>query len=103
MRGSLSLFKDFETEIPQQTNEERKERIFHAKKCEALVDRFFYYGKFTDKRYTKILEHLSEEFFLSQITIAELLDDNSDMLRALKQSPPENKSMFVKKWPHLIW
>lgn len=102
MRGSLSLFKDFDV-APQPTNEERKERIYHAKKCEALVDRFFYYGKFTDKKYSSILNALSEEFFLSNITIVELIEDNDELMQELKKSPPENKNFFAKKWPHLVW
>lgn len=102
-RGTLTLFKDiFEADQSTPETEEIKGRAQLQKRNECLVDRYYHKGKFTDKRYSKILEELSEEFFLSQITVAELLEDNFGMLQTLKAEQPQ-KSHFIKKWPHLVW
>ena len=108
MRGQITLFNDIfieaSTASTGSATEVKKGRsaVLHAKRNECLIDRFFYKGKFFDKRYNKIIEELSHEFFISPVTIPEVISENYTQLLALKNQNPE-KSYFVKKWGHLSW
>jgi hypothetical protein len=102
MRGTLTIFKDVFETPPIKKEENGTGRDLLKQRNECLVDRYYFYGKFTDKRYSKILEHLSQEFFLAQITIADLLQDNFEMIDKLRHEQPQ-KNYFTKKWPHLVW
>lgn len=104
MRGSQTLFTDvFKTAVPD-LKAQRKGRSaqLHTLRNECLVSRYYYYGKFTDKRYLTILEMLSREFFISTVTIPEVLNANFGLLNTLKEQQPK-KAYFAKKWPHLVW
>jgi hypothetical protein len=103
MRGSRTIFKDVFENRPTPV-EKRKGRspMFHQQRNEVLVARFYYYGKFTEKRYEGILDSLSFEFHLSPVTIPELISDNMEQLASLKAKQPP-KSYFSKKWPYLVW
>lgn len=105
MRGSLSLFTDiFEQPVTPGPEVRRKGRSpeLHAKRNECLIDRYYYYGKFMDRRYESIIKTLSEEFFISPVTIPEVIAENSSLLLNLKKNQP-SKNWFSKKWPHLSW
>lgn len=107
-RGTLKLFKDIFTD--EEENQERIEetiskgrsKTLNSKRNECLLDRYFFYGKYSGKRYDLILEMLSTEFFLSEVTIPKIVDENLDKLIELKKEKPE-KSFFQNKWPHLVW
>jgi hypothetical protein len=104
MRGANTLFKNVFQKQKSEVTKKRKGRSpeLHALRNECLVDRYYYYGKFSDKRYTIIIETLSHEFFISPITIPELLSKNYSKIDKLKKQLPA-KTYFVKKWPHLRW
>lgn len=103
MRGQQSLFQ--EVFVPATTltvsRQGRSERL-HNRRNECLIDRYYFYGKFTDKRYDSILKTLEDEFFLEEITLQKRLSENFELLSKLKSEQPA-KSYFVKKWPHLVW
>jgi hypothetical protein len=102
LRGSLTLFADiFETPAPKLVKKGRSSQL-HDKRNECLVDRYYFYANFSDKRYSAIIEILSVEFFLSTVTIPELLQANQAQIRALKKQNP-GKVWFKGKWPHLTW
>ena len=102
MRGSNTLFSDiFEDNKPPKQRKGRSLNLIN-KRNECLIARYFYYGKFCDKKYTSIIEILSEEFFLSTVTIPEIIDDNSQLLHSLKKEA-NNPNHFKNKWPHLTW
>jgi len=103
MRGSLSLFADvFEKPAPEASRKKGRSAELNARRNECLVDRYFFYGKYTDKRYSNIIEILSQEFFLSTVTIPEVISENVALLAKLKKEQP-SKSFFSKKWTHLNW
>lgn len=89
------------TRTPDERRKGRSAEL-HDLRNECLVARYYFYGKFTDKRYSKILEDLSREFFLSTVTIPEVLDENFESLNELRNQQP-TESFFKKKWPHLVW
>jgi hypothetical protein len=94
----VEMFFDWKEEKPRQTITDLTKM-----RNDCLIDRYYYYGKFTDKRYDAILNHLQQEFFINATyTIPELLNDNFELLDKLKASKP-GKDYFKKKWPHLVW
>jgi len=104
-RGSLTLFRDvFEPETAElQVSKSGRSAELHSKRNECLVDRYYFYGKYTEKRYMAILSALREEFFLSsEITLPRLISDNYGHLAELKALQPP-VAYFKKKWPHLVW
>lgn len=104
MRGSLTLFTDIFEESATTSGTKKKGRSseLHAKRNECLIHRYYFYGNFSDMRYTAIIEALAQEFFLSTVTIPEVIQSNIDLLKNLKDIKP-NKTFFVKKYPHLNW
>jgi hypothetical protein len=104
-RGSLTLFNDiFVAEETPVLTVQRKGRSpeLISKRNECLVSRYYFLGKFTDNRYNKILDTLEDEFFISTVTIPEIITENYELLVELKQKQP-NRDYFKKKWPHLVW
>lgn len=104
MRGSQSLFADIfvKESHPQPRLRKGRSRELIARRNECLITRYYFYAKFKEKRYDKILEALSAEFFLSDYTIPEIITANYAQLKGLhKEQPPI--SVFAKKWPHMVW
>ena len=104
-RGSITLFKAIfiETEeMPVVEKRKGRSELLNSKRNECLIDRYFFYGKFSALKYEKILENLSAEFFLSEVTIPKIVDEHLEKLVALKAQKP-SKQYFQKKWPHLVW
>lgn len=69
---------------------------------DCLLDRYYLYGKFYGLRYELIIKQLSKEFFLSEITIPQIIEDNFEKLTAVKKAAP-NREQLIEKWPHLNW
>lgn len=102
MRGSNTLFADiFEKETPSKTKKGRNP-ILIAQRNDCLIDRYYYYGKFHNSRYSFIIETLSTEFFISEVTIPDVINDNFNKLSELKKLQPSQK-YFKDKWPHMMW
>lgn len=101
--GTLTLFKDIFVPVapPTKQRKGRSKELFQ-KRNECLVDRYWYYGRTSEKRYDVILKTLSGEFFLSEYTIAEIINDNYVLLKKVNEKKPE-KSYFSRKWTHLVW
>lgn len=103
MRGSNTLFNDIFT-TPEAAVKQRKGRssTLIAKRNECLIDRYYFFCKFHEKRYDVVLRTLSAEFFISSVTIPEIIDENFALLANLKKEAPA-EIYFKKKWPHLSW
>jgi hypothetical protein len=105
MRGQQSLFEGFFTtdnEQPVMNARQGRSEELHNKRNEALVERYYFYGKFTDKRYEAIVDQLSEEFYIAPFTIQERINENFSKMSELKAMQP-TKDYFKKKYPHLVW
>ena len=102
-RGSNTLFADiFENAKPVEKQRKGRSSTLIAQRNECLIDRYYYYGKFHNSRYSFILKTLSTEFFISEVTIPEVIDDNFNLLSQLKTLQPNTK-YFKDKWPFLQW
>ncbi|MEO6456550.1 MAG: hypothetical protein ABIN97_20910 [Ginsengibacter sp.] len=106
-RGSKKIFSDlFET--PFQKHKKGRSKKLYILRNECLLDRYIYYGHLSGKRYDLILKILSNDFFLSESTIADLLNCNYEKLSSLKKSYQALSQIAIKKklkskWPHLSW
>ena len=103
-RGSQSLFADI-FEIPtekQSVIKKGRSSNLNLKRNECLIDRYYYYAAFTDKRYSKIIETVAEQFFLSPVCIPEIISSYRSHLTNLKKMQPSVK-YFKDKWSHLNW
>ena len=106
MRGTNTLFTNiFEqpNEPAQKTGKGRNSRL-HEARNEALVSRYFYYGNFFDRKYIYeyIIKKVATEFYLSPVTVPEIIEANYNLLVTLKKESPPLK-FFKEKWPHLVW
>jgi hypothetical protein len=105
-RGSQTLFKNIFIEAEEKPLQEEpkkgRSKQLNSKRNECLIDRYFFYGRFSGLRYELILATLSVEFFLSDVTIPKIVDENLDKLIQLKQAKPD-RQYFKTKWPHLVW
>ena len=104
MRGQQAIFADYLDDFPPVMSVSRKGRSeeLHAKRNEALVERYYYYLIFGDKRYNIILDILQNEFHIASYTIHERISENRTILDELRGKKPE-LSYFKKKYPHLVW
>jgi hypothetical protein len=90
MKGVNTLFNDIfidKTE-PEKQRKGRSESLYILRN-ECLLDRFFFYGKLTDKRYDVIVRTLSTEFFISEVTIPKVIDENYNKLATIKKQYKE--------------
>lgn len=113
-RGSVSLHKSLFDLEP--VNVTTVEVSMTDKRNECLVD-FYYYtgqkqieykGRFIKMAYSDLLEIVSNTFFISSITVHNVLQSNRDKLALVKQqwkdkSEDEMKKHFQTKWPQFVW
>lgn len=78
--------------------------VLNRNRNACIVYRYYFYSKFFSGKlnYSFIIERLSNEFFLSPVTVPELLKSNSKTLTELKEQQPTIK-MLSNKYPHLNW
>ena len=104
-RGSVTLFANiFEEPVLTPVNS----ASLRQKKIDCIIDFYYYTGRKTDYKYSRLLETVSHTFFLSPFTLHDIIQGNLDKLTLLKQEfkdrPVEKlQKEMVKKWPHLVW
>ncbi|HXS35238.1 MAG TPA: hypothetical protein VN721_00945 [Flavipsychrobacter sp.] len=72
------------------------------KRNECLIARYYYYRNFTDKRYEVIIDLLVDEFWLTRLTLPQVISKYTVELRKLTDLRPE-RAYFMNKWPHMKW
>lgn len=106
MRGINTLYTDIFDQSKEPTPKSGKGRSSHLHQArnEALVSRYFYYGNFFDRKfsYEFIINKVATEFYLSPVTVPEIIEANYNLLVKLKKEQPAIK-YFKEKWPHLVW
>ena len=104
MRGVqlfVNLFNETET-LPACRQSKGRSGELDARRNELLLHRFYYYGKHTAWRYERILEQLSNEFFITERRIQDIIQEQQEQLRELRQEAPQPAAMR-QRWPHLMW
>lgn len=104
MRGTANFNSLFSDILPELTKQEGKGRSpdLNARRDELILYRYFFYGANTPYRYDLIISTLSEEFFLSERRIQDIISTHAILLRQLRQKPPV-LTQLKEKYPHLIW
>lgn len=107
LRGSNVLFKDIFIAEPEKQEKGRSKSLY-ANRNSCLIDRYCYYGQSTDKNYEAIVRLLSVHFFISEVTVVNVINDNIDVLVQKRKEYKEIslsllRKKLAEKWPHLIW
>lgn len=102
-RGTVKIYKNIFNEIdPKRRVSRGRSRNLLMERNKCLIARYYFYGHFCQNGYGDIIERLSHEFYLSTVTITELITENMDVLDKLKDEQPELR-FFKERWPHLKW
>lgn len=107
LRGANTLFKDIFIAEPEKQEKGRSKSLY-ADRNSCMIDRYCYYGQTTDKRYESIITKLSTEFFISEVTVSNVINCNIDVLLEKRKEYKEIMStklvkLLAEKWPHLVW
>lgn len=73
-----------------------------GKRNDCLLARYYYYSHFRDKGYEEVISLLAKEFFLSSITIINIILENTEHVQMLKDKA-KSLSFFNTRWGHLKW
>jgi hypothetical protein len=101
MRGHQTLFNEIIEESPLRVVKGRSERL-DSQRNQCLVERWLYMMKVTGWRYDLMLRMISTDFFLSERTIINVLDENNNLLRSIRNDLPTKKDL-EKRWPQFNW
>jgi len=103
MRGT-QLHKKLTAPVELTTTMHKKGRNtgLLAKRNIALFHRYYYYARVYKVSYERILLILQEDFFLSPLTIADLLSENFKTIQEINKSQP-SKETLKKKFPAFNW
>jgi hypothetical protein len=106
VRGHTFFKSIIDVKVPKQRKGRSIEFITKRNNC--LIDRYLFYALATKDRYEAITMRLSEFFFLSQYTLAEIITDHSEQVIKLKKQysvlpiAKLQKEMQIK-WPDYNW
>ena len=103
MRGEQVIFKN--TDIndceAKQIKKGRNSSLLKERN-RALIYRYYYYKNNSSLRYEAIIMKLRVEFYLSEITIVEIITSNVEVLLEVQKSNP-SVSLLKKQFQHFNW
>lgn len=102
IKGGNTLFNDiFPTEAPAV---HRRGRSFtlDTDRNDCLISRYYYFGIETGLRYELLIKIVSRQFWLSEVTVYNILTINNHLLQKVRKEKP-TKTDLRKKWPHMSW
>lgn len=107
MRGSNTLFADIfhntDSHLPAPKQRKGRSADLIEKRNDLLIHRYVFYSQITPRlNYDFIIERLSEEVFLSPITIPEIIAVNRGKIHVLRKNDL-TRHYFEKRYPFLVW
>lgn len=115
-RGHTSIYKNLFDEPVGSAAPETPQPTIREKKVECILETYYYYGrkettvngKPVRMNYTALLEVVAANFFISTITLHDIVSKNMDKITILKQewkSRPiaELQKHMARKWPMFVW
>lgn len=107
MRGKNlfnNLFGDVEQQEPVADGEPERGRSAELIRLrnEHLLTRYVYWGMDARNRYEWVVKRLSEEFYLSESTVTQIIQANSALLKRLKKNEFNIGSCKKKYW-WMVW
>jgi len=101
LRGSR-LFTDLFTDLPAPRQRKGRSNELHARRNEAIADRYYFYGSYLNIRYEKVIQTLADEFFLSVYTVPEIITQQLAHIQKNKKNQVPVKEL-ARKWPQFSW
>lgn len=101
MSSKLPTFFTDEVASVREGTRGRSSRLINLRN-EMMCDRFYYYQKVKHFHYAKIVDHLNQEFFISQIEVTKILARMHEYLVQLRNDQPEIKELR-RRWPWVCW
>ena len=106
-RGSNKLFRELIKDENVSHTKGRSETLYKKRNC-CLIERYIFYVICSEKRYEAIIDQLSDDFFLSPVTISNILSLNYGELSRIKKEYQEqdHKKLYktlTSKWPAFNW
>lgn len=100
MRGQ----KQYNDVLKKETTKRGKGRneSLLTKRNNCLLARYYYYGHFREKCFEDILQLLAADFFLSNVRIIRLVQQNSEKIKELKDSEATIYQL-QQSWPQFKW
>lgn len=86
----------------KKTNVKHVKGVFSDKRDYALMCRLYYHFKIKGLRYNVAVERLSQELYLGETTIAQIIMKERELLEQLKHVAADRK-FFEKKLPWYNW
>lgn len=103
-RGSRLFDKLINDEIEkkQQPSKRGRNENLIAERNECLIYRYYYYSKIHRLRYADMIEKMQKEFYLSERTVADIIQVNSELVSRIFSGKPEVKTLIIK-YNYLNW
>jgi hypothetical protein len=105
LRGQKVLFENIlEEDSIQEEGRKGRSAELDTKRNQMIAARYYFYLTFTDKRYDSILKRLSDEIYLAERTISNILQEPENMqyIRQLKNQKP-SVEFFQENWRQFQW
>jgi len=103
MRGQ-TLFNELTTndEKPTSLGLRGRNKVLISIRNECLLYRYYYYARLVKSNFPDTLKCLSEEFFLSERTIVDILSNEGVKLKRITDEKMSIKKL-IEKFNHLKW
>ena len=103
MRGSNTLFNDIFTETPVAKPVKGRSADLIEKRNDLVIHRYVFLCEIKPRlSYEQVITMLSDELFLSIVTIPEIISDNRGKIQVLRKQVP-TRNYYSKKYPHIVW
>ena len=79
----------------------RNEQLI-IKRNECLVHRYYYYAKVKQLKYADVIKKLSEEFYISERTVADIAQMQNELFNEVFKEKPALKTLIIK-YNYLNW
>lgn len=99
----LSLFDNEKPSIAPKAERRGRSEILVERRNELLLHRHFYYYKIKRVQYHIGLQALEQEFFLTERTIVDIVQNDNSILKNLKAINPDDAKYFKRKYPFMSW
>lgn len=102
MRGQRTFEKITQTAGLADNQRIGRSNALVARRNECLLVRCYYWSTEKNKCYEEVIRLLVDEFFISPVTVARLMQRHAKRLAGLRQSPPTSYYLQLR-WPHFRW
>lgn len=102
MKNGENIFKQLFHEPVEAQGKKGRSSELNERRNKKLLDRYFFYGFHAGKRSDAVYAALELEFDLSARRILDIVTENIDYLKGLRDNPPTLND-FKKKYPFYVW